>query len=126
MQPTYYERLGGEPALRAIIDDFVARMFGDLMIGFFFRDATPKRIAELEFQHAAQFLGAPIEYKGRPLRVAHQKHPIMGGHFARRTQLLRQTLDAHGVPADIHSAWIAHVESLRPEITAQPDGQCVD
>ncbi len=126
MDASYYERIGGEPGLRAIIDDFVGRVFSDLMIGFFFRDVPQKRIAELEYQHAAEFLGGPVQYKGRALAAAHQKHPILGGHFARRTQLLRQVLQAHSVPADIQSAWLAHTESLRPEITAQPDGQCID
>jgi hemoglobin len=76
---TFYDQLGGEAALRAIIDDFVERVFADTMIGFFFRDVPIKRIKELEFQHAAELLGGPVPYKGRPLREAHAKHPIMGG-----------------------------------------------
>ncbi|HEX7476487.1 MAG TPA: group 1 truncated hemoglobin [Polyangiales bacterium] len=126
MEISAYERIGGEAGLRLIIDDFVTRVFADVMIGFFFRDVPHKRIAEFEFQHAASFLGGPVEYKGRPLGLAHQKHPILGGHFARRTQILRQTLQAHAVPEDIARAWLDHTESLRPEITRQPGGQCID
>ena len=87
-----YERIGGEQGLRAIVDDFVDRVFDDVMIGFFFRKVERRRIKELEFQHAAEHLGGPVRYRGRPLQEAHAAHPIMGGQFARRTELLRQTL----------------------------------
>jgi hemoglobin len=126
LEPSMYERLGGEAALRAIIDDFVERVFEDIMIGFFFRNADRKRIKELEFQHAAEHLGGPQRYRGRPLDTAHAAHRIMGGQFARRKELLRQTLADHGVAPDIALAWLAHTEALRSLITAQPGGQCND
>ena len=125
-QQSLYERLGGEPALRAVIDDFMERVFADIMIGFFFRDTNKARIKELEFQLAAEFLGGPQRYRGRPLAEAHQKHRIMGGQFARRSQILREVLLAHGAPTDVSSAWLAHVESLRAEVTTDPNGQCTD
>lgn len=121
-----YERIGGESGLRAVIDDFVDRVFDDVMIGFFFRDIDRRRIKELEFQHAAEFLGGPLRYRGRPLSDAHGKHRIMGGQFARRKELLRQTMADRGVPQDIADAWLAHTESLRALITADPGGQCND
>lgn len=120
-----YERIGGEAGLRAVIDDFVDRVFDDVMIGFFFRNVERRRIKELEFQHAAEFLGGP-RYRGRPLDAAHQKHRIMGGQFARRKELLRQTLVAHGLPEDVIAAWLEHTESLRPLITGDAGGQCND
>jgi truncated hemoglobin YjbI len=123
---TMFERIGGEPALRAIVDDFVDRIVDDMMIGFFFRGVDRPRLKLLEYQHAAEHLGGPVRYEGRPLRQAHAKHRIMGGQFARRKELLRKTLLAHGVPDDIASAWLAHVESLREQVTAEPDGQCND
>jgi hemoglobin len=121
-----FERLGGEPALRAIIDDFVDRVFDDIMIGFFFRNADRRRIKELEYQHAAEYLGGPVRYRGRPLDAAHAAHRIMGGQFARRKELLRLTLVDHGVAQDIIDGWLAHTESLRGLITAQPGSQCID
>ena len=123
-QASLYDQLGGEAPLRAVINDFVARMFADVMIGFFFRDANQARIQELEFQLAAEFFGGPQRYRGRPLAEAHKKHRIMGGQFARRSQILREVLAAHGVPEQIKNAWLAHVESLRGEVTTDPEGQC--
>ena len=122
--PSYFDQLGGETALKAIIDQFIDRVFQDRMIGFFFRNADRGRLKELEYQLAAHFLGAPIDYQGRPLDQVHAKHPIMGGHFARRKQILKETLESHAVPESIKAAWLQHTEDLRALITAQAGSEC--
>jgi hemoglobin len=125
--PTHppFELLGGEAGVRRIIDDFIDRVFADRMIGFFFRRADKARIKEMEYQLAAEFLGAGTRYQGRPLDQVHRPHPIMGGHFARRQQILKETLDFHGVPEAVKAAWLQHTEDLRSLITAQADSQCI-
>ncbi len=120
-----YERIGGEEALRALIRDFVGTVFDDVMIGFFFRKANRARIEEMEYQHAAHFLGAALVYQGRPLAQAHKAHPIMGGQFARRKQLLKEAMERHAVPADIERRWLDHTESLREAITGDPGDECL-
>jgi len=119
-----FERLGGEEKVRAIVDSFMERVFADRMIGFFFRDADRKRIKEMEYQLTAEFLGAQISYQGRPLAIAHAKHPIMGGHFARRRQILKETLEECNVPEPIREAWLKHTDSLRSLITPEADSDC--
>jgi len=119
-----FEQLGGESKLREIIDAFIDRVFEDRMIGFFFHNANRARIKEMEYQLIANFLGADIEYKGKPLQQAHAKHPIMGGQFARRRQILKETLEAYRVPELIEEAWLQHTDSLRPLITAQKGSDC--
>ena len=121
-----YDRIGGEPALRAIIAEFVDRVFDDIMIGFLFRAVDRAALKELEFQHAAEHLGAEIRYRGRPLNQAHAKHRILGGQFSRRKEILRQTLVKHQVPADIIDTWMAYTESLREQITRDEGGECRD
>lgn len=120
---TLFEELG-EKKLRAIIDAFIDRVFEDRLIGFFFRNANRERLKEMEYQLTARFLGADIEYRGRPLEEVHSKHPIMGGQFARRLQILRETLEGHDVPRHIRDAWIEHAESLRPLITRDAGSDC--
>jgi len=119
-----FEQLGGEAELRQIVGVFIDRVFNDRMIGFFFRNADKERIKELEFQLAAEFLGAAVKYQGRPLRQVHAKHPIMGGHFARRKQILKETLESCEVPESIIEAWLEHTEELRPLITPQTGSDC--
>jgi hemoglobin len=124
MASTLFDELGGEPVLRGIIERFVDRVFDDVMIGFFFRDAQRERVKQKEYEFAAQHLGAPIEYTGRPLRDAHRTHPIMGGQFARRLTILKQTLEEAGVPEHVKAHWVAHTEGLRAQITADQIKEC--
>ncbi len=120
---TPFDRLG-EARLRAIVDDFVSRVVSDVMIGFFFARVDAARLREMEYQHAAAHLGGPVVYGGRELRAAHAAHRIMGGQFARRKEILRKVLVAHAVPDDVAAGWLAHVESLRGEITADRGSEC--
>lgn len=124
MGSTLYEQIGGESKVRAIIELFVDRMVDDVMIGFFFRGVNVRRLKELEFQHAAAFLGGPQVYHGRAMGEAHGPHAIQGGQFARRLHMLRQLLQEQQVPAAIVDAWIGHQESLRAQITRAADNGC--
>lgn len=122
---SHFEELGGEPKLRAIVDDFVDRCFDDLMIGFLFKRAEPDRIKRFEYQHAAEHLGGPVKYEGRPLDEAHGPHRIFGGQFARRRQILIETLREHDVPEPIITAWIEHQDRLRSLVTKDAGSDCV-
>lgn len=124
MSESLFEKLGGENRLREIINTFVDRVFEDRMIGFFFRNADSRRIKELEYQLAAELLGAEVEYQGRPLAKVHANHPIMGGHFARRRQILSETLDFYNVAAEIKSVILDHTDALRPQITPETGSDC--
>lgn len=123
---TYFEQIGGEIALSAIIDEFVERVCGDTMIGFLFARVNRARLKRMEYEHAAAFLGADVKYTGRDMREAHQRHPIMGGHFGRRRQILKTTLERHGVPPHIIEAWLAHQDALRDQITSDNLNECND
>jgi len=124
MAGTLFDRLGGETKLREIIDTFIDRVFEDRMIGFFFRNADRARIKDLEYQLAAGFLGADVQYQGRPLAKVHANHPIMGGHFARRRQILKETLESFHVPEEIQSVMLRHTDQLRSQITPESGSSC--
>jgi truncated hemoglobin YjbI len=117
-------RLGGEAKLREIINAFIDRVFADRMIGFFFRNADRARIKEMEYQLTAEFLGADVKYTGKPLAKAHANHPIMGGHFARRRQIFKETLEHFQVAEEIKSALLNHTDALRPLITPESGSDC--
>lgn len=120
MERTLFEELGGEPALLRIIDRFVDRMVEDVMIGFFFRNVDRATLKRREFEFAAQHLGAPIAYTGRPLEVAHRAHRIFDGQFRRRLVLLEETLREEGVPDRVREHWLAHTRSLMDRVVVGP------
>ena len=94
--------------MRAIIKTLVDRMFADILIGFFFRNTSREHLYELEYQHAAAFLGGPVAYRGRDLALVHKPLRIMGGQFARRVRILEEILQDSGVPEPIAQAWLEH------------------
>ncbi|HYO98557.1 MAG TPA: group 1 truncated hemoglobin [Polyangiaceae bacterium] len=117
---TRFEELGGEPALRRIVDRFVDRLFDDPMIGFFFARADRARVKDKEYEFAAGHLGAAVEYTGRPLQGAHRAHRIFDGQFSRRLKILDETLTEMNVPAAVRQHWIEHTQSLRQTLVAGP------
>lgn len=119
-----FERLGGEPRLRSVIDRFVDRMFDDQMIGFFFQRADRARIKAKEYEFAAQHLGADVTYSGRPLRAAHTPHAIRGGHFMRRLKILEEVLAEHQAPAEVSRHWLSHTLNLQAQITSDVGSDC--
>ncbi len=119
-----FEELGGEPALRRIIDRFVDRLFDDVMVGYLFRHADRARVKEKEFEHAAEHLGGPVAYTGRPLAGAHAPHRIRGGQFMRRVQILKETLAELGAPPRVAEQWLAETLRLRPLVTVDEGDVC--
>lgn len=111
-----FERIGGEVGLRIVIDDFMDRVFVDPMIGYVFDKAPKPRIRNFEYRYAAAHLGAGVAYDGRSLADAHAKVTIFDGHFARRLWILKETLEAHALPADIVARWLAHNEAQRDAV----------
>lgn len=118
---------GGLAGLERVVSSFYDAVFEDVMIGFFFRGLDKANLIKREVELAARMLGAEhVEYTGRPLRQAHAKHPIMGGQFDRRTQLLREAMALHELPEPVRDAWLEHTERLRPLITRDAKAECRD
>jgi hemoglobin len=121
-----FDRIGGD-ALRAVIADFYDRVFDDVMIGFMFEGKNKRHLIDREWELVAALLGAPgVTYTGRPMRTAHARHTIFGGHFERRFELLRQTLRDHAVDPEVQRAWLDHTEALRSQITRDAGSECKD
>jgi hemoglobin len=125
MKSSLYQQIGLD-ALREVIRDFYSRVFADVMIGFLFIGKDRQRLIDKEFEFTARFLGADISYTGKPMRAAHARTPIMGGHFDRRLQILKETLADHDVPAEVREVWIGHTLALREQVTTDPVSECRD
>jgi truncated hemoglobin YjbI len=99
-------------------------MFSDPMIGYLFRKASAERVADKEYELAAQHLGArDVVYTGRPLGTAHAPHRILEGQFARRLHILRNTLEEAGAPPAVIAHWLGHTERLKPMVLGD-DASC--
>lgn len=103
--------------LREIVSDFYERVFDDAMIGFLFWGKDRHRLIEMEVQFVARALGGGLPYTGRSMPDAHRSVNILGGHFERRQQILRNVLAGQDVPEPVREAWLEHNERLRAVVT---------
>ena len=118
-----FEKIGAV-SLRKVIEDFYDRVVADTMIGFLFAGKDKQRLIDKEWEFTAKFLGADVTYTGKPIRAAHASSPILGGHFARRLQILKQTLADHNIDRDVVAAWVQHTLALRPLVTNDEGTEC--
>ena len=101
-----YEDLGGEPALRRVLQALYDRLFEDLMIGFLFAGKDKAHLIEHQLWFTARFLGGPSRYEGKSMPDAHGALPLLPGHFERRHHVLRQVLAEQGVPEAVAAEWV--------------------
>ena len=129
---TLYERLGREPGIQKIVDDFINRALEDPRVnwsrkgvvkgGLLRRDrsvewaATEQNVAKLK-KHFVQFIsvasGGPAEYTGKPIEPAHADMNIIEPEFEAAIGDLKATLDHQQIPADVQKDLIAIFESAR-------------
>ena len=114
--PTIYERVGGDPAIRAAVDAFYGLVLADSMLAPFFEGVDMNRLKSQQRAFFAQALGGPRNYRGADMRRAHAGHPIEQKHFDRVAGHLGAALKSLGVPKDTIHEIIAAVAPLSGEI----------
>ena len=68
---TLYDRLGGYPAISAVVDDFVKNVAADKRINRFFANANIDRLKARLVEQICQGTGGPCVYSGRDMRSVH-------------------------------------------------------
>ena len=111
-----FDDAGGEEGLRRVLRSLYDRLFDDAMIGFFFAGRDKAKLIEHQLWFTARFLGGPSRYEGRSLPDVHAPFPILPAHFDRRHQILREVLDAEGVPESVKNEWLRVDASLKHAI----------
>jgi hemoglobin len=115
---TPYEAIGGEAAVRTVLQTLYDQLFVDPIVGFLFEGRDKARLVEQQLAFTCRFLGGPQRYTGKPLPEAHASLPLLPGHFDRRHRLLELTLERHGVPPAVRKAWLDIDEGLRGSVLA--------
>jgi len=78
---SHYDRVGGQPAIRAVVEQFYARVLDDDDLAPYFTDADVAEVKRHQVLLLSQVLGGPAEYDGRDLGEAHRGLGITSGHY---------------------------------------------
>ena len=111
-----YERLGGMPAINAVVDDFVGNVARDRRINRFFANTNVPRLKFHLAQQVCQAAGGPCFYTGRDMKTVHRGMGISGRHFNALVQDLGRTLNKFKVPAREQKELVAILAPLKRDI----------
>jgi len=111
-----YERLGGNDAIIAVVDDFVARVVGDARISGFFAHANIPMLKQRLVDQICQASGGPCTYTGRDMKSAHAGMGITSADFEAMLGDLAASLDKFKVGEREKSELLGALAPLKKEI----------
>lgn len=116
---TDYERIGGAPAVSAVVDALYARLTVDPQVGHYFEHISlPEQKRHMTLM-LTKVLGGPDTYDGRALDEAHQPLGISDPDYDRVGETLMGILDEVGVPDDIQERVTGVLAAVRPQVVSQ-------
>ena len=94
-----YDRLGGKPAITAVVDDFIGNVAGDARINKRFATANIPRLKTMLVDQICEASGGPCKYTGTSMLDAHRGMNITDAEFTALVEDLVKSLDKFKVPA---------------------------
>ena len=119
MQKSLYERLGGQPAIIAVVDDFVGNVAADKRINGFFGKTDIPRLKRLLVEQICAGSGGPCIYTGRDMRTAHAGMGVKNRHFNALVQDLGKSLNKFKVPRKEQKELVAILAPMRKDIVSR-------
>lgn len=97
-EKSLYERLGGQPAIEAVVKDFAGRVLADTRINKKFAKSDADRLVTNLITFVCVGTGGPCKYEGQTMKKAHNKMGVTTGEFNALVEDLVATLDKFSVP----------------------------
>ena len=118
-QKSLYDRLGGQPAITAVIDDFVGNVAADTRINRFFARTDIPRLKRLLVEQICQGTGGPCTYTGRDMKTTHAGMGITDAQFNALVEDLVKSLDKFKVPEKEKGELLGVLGPMKPSIVGQ-------
>ena len=118
-EPSLYERLGGKPAITAVIDDFVGNVAGDTRINKRFGGADIPRLKARLVDQVCEATGGPCKYTGATMRDAHKGMNITDAEFGALVEDLVKSLDKFKVPAKEKNELLGALGGMKGDIVGR-------
>ena len=114
-----YDRLGGQPAIVAVVDDFVANVAADTRINGQFARTDIPRLKRLLVEQICAGTGGPCTYTGRDMKSAHAALGVSGADFNALVEDLVKTLDKFTVPEKEKTELLGALGSMKGDIVTR-------
>jgi len=116
---TLYERIGGQPAVVAVVDDFIANVAANPAINQRFARTDVPKLKRLLVEQICEATGGGCKYTGRTMRESHRGMNITAAEFNAMGGDMLKTLEKFKVPQREKDELMALLGSMGPEIVAQ-------
>lgn len=113
---SHYERVGGQPAIREVVERFYARVLDDEELAPYFVDADIAQVKRHQVLLLSQVLGGPAGYDGRDLGEAHRGLGITSDHYDKVVGYLVAVLTELGADDELLEAAGAVVGGVKADI----------
>lgn len=118
-QKSLYDRLGGQSAITAVVDDFTANVAADSRINKFFAKTDIPRFKKLLADQICAATGGACTYTGRDMKSAHAGMGITNAQFNALVEDLVKTLDKFKVPEKEKGELLGILGPMKPSIVGQ-------
>ena len=118
-EKSLYDRLGGKPAITAVVDDFTARVAADRRINRFFANTDVPAFNAKLVDQICEASGGPCKYTGKDMKTAHAGMGITDAEFNALVENLVTTLDKFKVPEKEKGELLGALGPMRKDIVAQ-------
>jgi hemoglobin len=119
-EQSLYDRLGGKPAITAVVDDFVARVAADTRINGKFANANIPRLKTMLVEQICQASGGPCTYTGRDMKSAHAGMGVSGTEFDALVGDLTATLTKFKVGEREKNELLGALGPMKKDIVEKP------
>ena len=117
-----YERLGGQGAIVAVVDDFVDRVAADGRINLRFGNTDIPRLKSLLVEQVCMATGGPCHYSGRDMESTHAGMELVDEEFDALVGDLAATLEKFKVGAREKNELLGALAPLKPQIVTPASG----
>lgn len=120
-----YERLGGKPAIEAVVDKFIDNVVKDKAINKFFANTVKDKNKATTFRNhlvdqICEAAGGPCEYTGKDMKEAHAGMGIQKKHFKALVGDLKKALAHFKVPAKEQKELLGLLAPMEGAIVEKP------
>lgn len=111
-----YDRLGGKPALTAVVGELWAQVAADARINGRFANTKPEVFGAQLVDFLCQASGGPCKYTGADMKTAHTGMRLTDAEFTALAEDTIKALDKFSVPAQEKSEVMNMLGSLKGDV----------